>query len=56
MQKNRCYKGKYEKKTLISKYKSLLNFDTWGNDVLPKLNISSQIPDDNIRGKDYLNI
>ena len=28
---------------IICKYKSLLNSDSWGNDVLPELNISSQI-------------
>ena len=45
------------KKILISsKYKSLLNFDTWGNDVLPELNNSSQIVDSNIRETDYMDI
>ena len=43
-------------KILISiKYKSLLNSDTWGNDVLP-LNISSEIVDSNIRETNYLDI
>ena len=41
---------------ISSKYKILLNSDTWGNDVLPKLNISSQIIDSNIRESDYLDI
>ena len=41
---------------LISKYESLFNSDTWGNDVLPKLNISSQIPDGSIRETYYPNI
>ena len=37
-------------KTLVSsKYESLLNSDTWGYDVLPELNNSSQIVDSNIR-------
>jgi hypothetical protein len=43
-------------KMLISKYKSLVNVGTWGNDVLPELIISSQIPDGNIREADYMNI
>ena len=38
------------------KYKSLLNSDTWRNDVLPELNISSQIVDSNIREAGYLDI
>ena len=41
---------------LVSKYKSLLNSNIWGNDVLPELNILSQIPDGNIRETDYRNI
>ncbi len=41
---------------ISSKYKSLLNSDTWGNDVLPELNISSQIVDSNIGETNYLNI
>jgi hypothetical protein len=39
-----------------SKYKSLLNSDTWGNDVLHEVNISSQILDGNIRETDYMDI
>ena len=30
----------FTKILISSKYKSLLNFDTWGNEVLPELNIS----------------
>ncbi len=57
MRKKPCYKGNKLKKILISsKYKSLLNSDTWGNDVLPQLNISSQILDVNIREIDYVDI
>ena len=41
---------------ISSKYTSLLNSDTWGNDVLPELNISSQIVDSNIPGIYYLDI
>ena len=41
---------------ISSKYKSLLNFDTWGNDVLPELNNSSQIEDNNIPDTYYLDI
>ena len=41
---------------ISSKYESLLNSDTWGNDVLPELNISSQIVDSNIRGTNDLDI
>jgi hypothetical protein len=41
---------------ISSKYKSLLNSDTWGNDVLPELNNSSQIVDSNILDTDYLDI
>jgi hypothetical protein len=41
---------------ISSKYKSLLNSGSWGNDVLPALNISSQIVDNNIRETYYLNI
>ena len=44
------------KQMLISKYTSFLNSDTRGNDVLPELNISSQIPDGNIRETNYINI
>ena len=39
-----------------SKYKSLLNSDTWGNNVLPELNNSSQIIDSSIPDTDYLDI
>jgi hypothetical protein len=39
-----------------SKYKNLLNSDTWGNDVLHELNNSSQKVDSNFRETDYLNI
>ena len=41
---------------ISSKYKSLLHSDTWGNDVLPELNNSSQIIDSNIPDRDYLDI
>ena len=41
---------------ISSKYTSLINFDTWGNDVLPELNISSQLLDGNIRETYYLDI
>jgi hypothetical protein len=41
---------------ISSKYKSLLNSDIWGNDVLPELNISSQILNSNIRETYYLDI
>jgi hypothetical protein len=45
------------KEILISnKYKSLWKSDTWGNDVLPEQNISSQIVDSNIPNIDYLDI
>jgi hypothetical protein len=41
-------KGNTLTKILISsKYKSLLHSDTWGNDVLPELNNTSQIIDSN---------
>jgi len=33
---------------ISSQYKSLLHSDTWGNDILPELNNSSQIVDSNI--------
>jgi hypothetical protein len=46
----------FKKMLISSKYKSLLNSDTWGNDVLPELNISSQILDSNIRETDYMGI
>ncbi len=51
-------KTKKKKKSLISssKYKSLLNSDTWENDVLPELNNPSQIIDRNIPDKDYTDI
>ena len=50
-------KGNMFKKMLISsKYNSFLNSDTWGNDVLPESNISSQILDINIRETNYLDI
>jgi len=39
-----------------SKYKSLLNSDTWENDALPEVNNSSQILDSDIRETDYLDI
>ncbi len=41
---------------ISSKYKSLLNSDTQGNDVSPELNNSSQIVDSNILDTDYLDI
>ena len=41
---------------ISSKYKSSLNSDTWGNDVFPELNNSSQIIDSNIPHTDYLDI
>ena len=41
---------------ISSKYNSLLNSDTWENDVLPESNNSSQIIDSNIRDTDYLDI
>ena len=41
---------------ISSKHKSLLNSDTWANDVLPELNTTSQILDSNIRETDYLDI
>jgi uncharacterized cysteine cluster protein YcgN (CxxCxxCC family) len=41
---------------ISSKYSSLLDSDTWRNDVLPELNMSSQILDSNIRETDYLDI
>ncbi len=41
---------------ISSKYKCLLNSDIWGNDVLPELNISSQILNSNIRETYYLDI
>ncbi len=41
---------------ISSKYTSLLNSDTWGNDVLPELNNSSQIIDSNSRDTGYLDI
>ena len=41
---------------ISSKYESLLNSDTWGNDVLPELNNSSQKVDSNIRGINCLDI
>ena len=41
---------------ISNKYKSLLNSDTWGNDVLPELNNSSEIIDSNITDRDYLDI
>jgi len=39
----------FKKMLISSKYKSLLNFDTLGSNVLPELIISSQIPNSNIR-------
>ena len=41
---------------ISSKYKSLLNHDTWRNDVLPELNNSSQILDSIIPDRDCLDI
>ena len=41
---------------ISSKYKSLLNSDTWGNDVLPELNSTSQIIDSNILYIYYMDI
>jgi hypothetical protein len=41
---------------ISSNYKSLLNSDTWGNDVLPELNNSSEIIDSNIIDTDYQDI
>ncbi len=41
---------------ISSKYKNLLSSDTWENDVLPELNLSSQILDSNIRETNYLYI
>ena len=46
----------FKKMSIRGKYKSLLNSDTWGNDVLPELKSSSQILDGNIRKIDYLDI
>ncbi len=42
----------FSKISISSKYKSLLNSDTWGNDVLPELNYSSKIIDSNILDRD----
>ena len=41
---------------ISSKYKSLLNSDTWGNDVLPELNNTSQIIDSSILDIYYIDI
>ncbi len=41
---------------ISSKYKSLFNFDTWGNNVLPELNNTSQIIDRNIPDIYYMDI
>ncbi len=41
---------------ISSKYKSLLNSDTWGNDVLSELNNTSQIIDSNIPYIYYMDI
>ncbi len=50
-------KGNTLTKILISsKYKSLLNSDTWGNDVLPELNNTSQIIDSSSRDIYYMDI
>ncbi len=50
-------KNTFSKILISSKYKSFLNFDTWGNDVLlPELNNSSGIIDINIIDRDYLDI
>jgi hypothetical protein len=42
--------------SISSKYNSSKISDTWGNDALPELNISSQILDGNIREKKYMDI
>ena len=50
-------KGNTLTKILISsKYKSLLNSDTWGNYVLPELSNSLHIVVSNIREINYLDI
>ena len=41
------------KMLISSKYKSVLNSDTWRNDVSPELNISSQIENSNIQETNY---
>ena len=41
---------------ISSKYKNLSNSDIWGNNVLPELNISSQIVDSNILATYYKKI
>ena len=41
---------------ISSKYKILLNSDTWGNDVLLELSNSSHIVDSNIPDTNYLDI
>ena len=46
----------FSKILISSKYKKLLNHDTWRNDFLPELNNSSQILDSNIPDGDYLDI
>ena len=50
-------KGNTLTKILISsKYKSLLTSDTWGNDVLPELNNTSQIIDSSSQDIYYMDI
>ncbi len=46
----------FSKILISSKYKSLLNSDTWVDDVLHELNNSSQIIHSNIPDRDYLDI
>jgi len=43
-------------KMLMGKYLIYLNSDTWVFDVLHDQNLSSQIPDNNIRKQNYFNI
>jgi hypothetical protein len=49
-------KIRWQKILISSKYESLLNSDTWGNDVLPELNNMFQIVDSNIRETNYMDI
>ena len=49
-------KNTFSKILISSKCKSLFNSETWGNDVLPELNNSSQIIDSNIPDRDYMDI
>ena len=46
----------FSKISISSKHKSILYFDTWGNDVLPDLNNSSQIIDSNIQDTNFMDI